>query len=136
MVCILCYSTTTFAFDPISDAKKGIPCEYTPAEGSVEELYKDMIVTLLEPIIYDEIKNYYGQDLQSDLFDIDFLNIDRPDYRSFTFIVKLRVKPFYGPHNHVGIDEITISIQPEEIKIEEFKHIKTFSLPPKDNLCS
>lgn len=129
-MCLLCYPTATFAIEPIYDAKQGIPYEYTPMEGSIEELYKDIIVTLLEPIIDNEVIKHYGQLLQYDLFDIDFLKIERPLYRSFNFIIKLQIRPFVGAHNTIGIDEITIKVSSGETKVEEFKHIITFPIIP------
>lgn len=124
---LLLYSPmTVFATEPINNAKQGLNFEYTPSEGSIEELYKDIIVTLLEPVITDAITAHYGIQLQYDLFDIDFLNIERPNYRSFTFIIKLQIRPFVDAHNTIGIDEITIRLSPGETKVEKYEHIKSF----------
>lgn len=130
VICVLCHATVTFAIEPTYDAKQGISYEYTPAEGSIEELYKDIIVTLVEPIIDNEVINHYGKPLQYDLFDIDFLKIERPLYRSFSFTIKLQIKPFVGAHNTIGIDEITIKISAGETKVEDFKHITSFPITP------
>lgn len=121
---------TTFASEPSNDAKKGLDFEYTPMEGSIEELYKDIIVTLLEPQITDEVEIHYGKPLLYDLFNIDFLSIERTTYRSFTFVIKVKIRPFVGAHNIIGIDEITIKLTPGETEVEEFKHIESFPIPP------
>ncbi|MFU7517402.1 DUF3888 domain-containing protein [Clostridium sp. HCS.1] len=127
---IISFPLSTFAIEPINNAKQGLHSEYTPSEGSVEELYKDIIVTLLEPVISNEVTSHYGRPLQYDLFSIDFLSIERPNYRSFTFVIKLQISPFVGAYNTIGIDEIIIRISPGETKVEEFKHIKSFPIPP------
>lgn len=127
---LICFSTSVFASEPINNAKQGIPYKYTPIEGSVEELYKDILVTLLEPYITKEINKHYGKPLQYDLFLIEFLKIERPEYRSFTFLIKLEVQPFVGAHNTIGIDEITIKVSPVETQVKKFEHIKSFPIPP------
>lgn len=65
-----------------------------------------------------------------DLCDIKFLKIERKDYRSNDFLIKLRIRPFVGAHNTIGIDEITMRISPIKTGVEEFKHIKSFDIPP------
>ena len=126
----LCFSTLIFATSPPLDAKGGIPYPYTPLEGSVEELYKDMLVTTIEPYISSEIEKQYGLPLLYGLYDVAFLEIKREAYRGFSFLLKVQVEPFVGAHNTIGIDKITLSISPYGTKVEDFKHIKSFSLPP------
>lgn len=129
---LICFSTNAYAFttEPDNNAKQGIHYKYTPVEGSVEELYKDIIVTLLQPYITNEISKYYGKSFQYDLFSIEFLEIERPKYRAFNFLIKLQVDPFVGAHNTIGIDEIIIRVSSTKTKVEKFKHIKSFPLPP------
>jgi len=130
MISIIYLPSTVIAAAPIKDAKQGLPYTYTPPEGSVEELYKDIIVTLLEPYITSEVEKNYGQLLQYDLFNIEFLKIERPSYRSFSFLIKMQIMPFVGAHNTIGIDNITIRVSPIETKVEKFEHIKSFPIPP------
>jgi hypothetical protein len=130
MISLIYFPTSVTAATPIKDAKQGLPYTYTPPEGSIEELYKDIIVTLLEPYITSEIEKNYGQLLQYDLFNIEFLNIERPNYRSFSFLIKMQIKPFVGAHNTIGIDNITIKVSPSETKVEKFEHTKSFPIPP------
>jgi hypothetical protein len=130
IISLVYFPTNTIAITPIKDAKQGVPFPYTPVEGSVEELYKDILVTFLEPYITKEVEKYYGAPLLYDLFDIEFLKIQRPSYRSFSFLIKLQIKPFVGAHNTIGIDNITIRVSPMETKVEEFEHIKSFPIPP------
>lgn len=110
-------------------AKMGIPMEYEPEEGSIEELYKDMLVTQLQPIISMGIEQYYGAPLMYDLFDIRFMEIQREAYRSFNFLVTVRVEPFVGAHNVIGQDELVIRMKPGETKLERFTHLKSYPVP-------
>lgn len=119
LICILLIG----AMPKVKDAKGGIDGIYTPKEGSVEELYKDIIVTQIEPYISEEIQKQYGRSLQFDLFDVDFLQVEREHYRGFSFRVKVQVKPFVGAHNIIGIDNMIISISPDGTKIESFEHV-------------
>ncbi|MFA6940121.1 MAG: DUF3888 domain-containing protein [Clostridiaceae bacterium] len=130
LVSLIYIPTSLIAAAPIKDAKQGIPYSYTPAEGSIEELYKDIIVTLVEPYITKEVEKNYGQLLQYDLFNIEFLKIERPYYRSFSFLIKMQIMPFVGAHNTIGIDNIIIKVSPIETKIQKFEHIKSFPIPP------
>lgn len=116
--------------EQIPNAKLGLPYEYTPKEGSIEELYKDIIARLIEPYISKEIEKYYGRQYMYDLWSMKFLRIDRPNgYRSFAFTITVEVQPFIGAHNTIGIDEMTIRIEGEIPTIENFKHIKSFPIP-------
>nr|WP_223555466.1 MULTISPECIES: DUF3888 domain-containing protein [Lysinibacillus] len=49
---------------------------------------------------------------------------------SFMFLVTLEVTPVLGAHNSVGRDQLTFSINPNEIKLKDFKHMENFGLPP------
>lgn len=130
IVFFICFPIKVHADKPLNDAKKGIEYKYTPSEGSVEEMYKDIIVTLLEPYITNEVEKHYGQLLQYDLFDVEFLKIDRLEYRSFSFIIKLQIRPFVGAHNTIGIDNITMKVSPIKTEVCKFEHIKSFQIPP------
>lgn len=131
MLCLsLCFSIFIFTGATPLDAKGGIPYPYTPSEGSIEELYKDMLVTTLEPTISAEIEKQYGMPLLYGLYDVTFLKVEREAYRGFSFTLKVQVKPFVGAHNTIGVDEITLSISPYGIQVENFKHTQSFPLPP------
>ena len=128
---LICSSTNVLAFSTelVDNDEKDILYKYTPPKDSVEELYKDIIVTLLEPYIKDEITKQYGELLQYEQSCVEFLKRERPS-SSFSFVIKLEVKPFVGAHDIIGVDEIVVSISPGNTKIEEFKHIKSFPIPP------
>lgn len=104
-----------------------------PLEGSIEELYQDIFVTLLLPYIDKEVEDYYGTPYAVAPYLVNILSVERPNsYRTFGFIIKLEVLPYTGPHNTVGIDHITIRVRSgPKIDIEKFEHIKSFELPPR-----
>lgn len=60
------------------------------------------------------------------------LNAERPNgYRTFSFRLKLQVDSYIGPHNSVGLDYITVTIEGlGDVKIDKFEHIKSYMLPP------
>ncbi|WP_326513145.1 DUF3888 domain-containing protein [Clostridium intestinale] len=129
-ISILLFQNKAWGVEKTPYTKLGLPYKYTPEEGSIEELYKDIIATLIEPYITKEIEKYYGKAYMYDLFDMEFLKIERPNgYRSFSFIVTVEVRPFIGAHNTLGVDDIIMKIEAGEVKVEKFKHIKSFPIP-------
>ena len=104
-------------------------------EQSQQELYQDVFVTLLAPYIQKAIDDYYGQLLTtSPIYTpeyVEILNVERPmGYRTFSYIIKLQVKPYVGPHFVVGIDQLTISVGSGAVKVEKYEHLKSYDLPP------
>ncbi|WP_105617420.1 DUF3888 domain-containing protein [Vallitalea okinawensis] len=97
-----------------------------PPERSNEELYKDIFITLLLPYIDDEIENYYGKSYSVDPWTVNIIDITRLNgYRTFLFLITLEVSPYTGPHNTVGIDNITFKVSSGDITVENFEHIET-----------
>jgi hypothetical protein len=127
---ITLFSLSALAIEPQPNAKEGLSYEYTPKEGSIEELYKDIIASLITPYISKSVQGYYGHQYLFDLSSIKFLRIERPmGYRSFLFIIKVQIMPFIGAHNVIGIDNVTIRIEGQNTKVEKFEHIKNFPIP-------
>lgn len=91
-----------------------------------EELYQDIIITLMSPQINEVIKNYYGKSYRFEIWDTKILDIQRPNGdRTAYFIIKVQVSPFTGPHNSVGLDEVTLEVASgAEAKVLKFDHIK------------
>jgi hypothetical protein len=99
---------------------------YLSPEGSKEELYQDIFLTMLNSCIQNSINNYYGK-----LYPVDpvvkILSIQRSNgYRTFYFVIKVEVMPYQGAHNSVGLDHITLSVDISGAKVERFEHIETF----------
>lgn len=109
---------------------------YKSPEQEQHELYQDVFVTLLDPYIRKAIDDYYDQFLTTSPMyspgDVEILNVERPmGYRSFLYTIKLQIQPYVGPHESVGIDQLTISVSAGEVKVEKFEHIKSYELPPR-----
>lgn len=133
---VSCLLTLMFIFSPHNvcsytpnDYKAGLHYKYVPPEGSREELYTDIISTLIDPVISKAIEKNYGSPLLYGLYDVTYLDIKREAYRSFSFVIKLEITPFIGAHNYVGVDNITIRISPSGTVLEKFEHIKTLPMP-------
>jgi len=109
---------------------------YQPPEQSREELYQDIFISLLLPYIQNEVDKYYSKYLtQTPMvapYTVYVLNAERPNgYRTFSFRLKLQVDSYIGPHNSVGLDYITVTIEGlGDVKIDKFEHIKSYMLPP------
>jgi hypothetical protein len=105
---------------------------YKPPAGSREELYQDIIVTLLEPHMSRAIKDYYGTSYGFDIWGTDIIEVERPNgNRTPIFIIKLQIAPYIGAHNTVGIDNLTfrVSVGNQGV-LEKFEYIKSYPIPP------
>ncbi|WP_368488783.1 DUF3888 domain-containing protein [Clostridium sp. BJN0013] len=115
--------------------KFGLKEHYITPENSKEKLYRDMLMTLLLPILQNTVDNYYKEYLSVSPmvapYDISVLRMDRlGENETFDFRLKLELHPYVGPHLDVGLDYITIKINPvDKVKIEKFEHIKNYELP-------
>ena len=92
----------------------------------------DAVKTLLMPYIVKEIADFYEQYLtytpMEDPWHIKLIGFEQAGYH---FMVKLKVEPYIGPHNSVGIDYITFKIDAlGKVSIENFEHIKSFPIAP------
>ncbi|MEJ8546514.1 DUF3888 domain-containing protein [Brevibacillus borstelensis] len=128
---VICLSMSFGVGMPFSYAESN----YTPPEQSKEELYQDIFVSLLMPHIEKAVDNYYKDFLTESPtvypYFVDVLTAERiQGYRSFDFLVKLKVVPVVGPHIGVGIDHLTFRIGGTgTVEMTKFQHIKTFELP-------
>lgn len=98
--------------------------------SSDEEIYKDILMLLLLPYLTDEVEKQYGKFYSINPSAIKVLEVVRPlGYKTNTFNIKLRVAPYIGPHNAVGLDDITLKIEPEKVTVLNFKHIISYQIP-------
>ncbi|MBH0175704.1 DUF3888 domain-containing protein [Fictibacillus sp. 23RED33] len=111
-----------------------------PPEGSREELYQDLFITLLSPYIDQPINKYYSKIINITPmvypYDVDIISAKRMfEGRSFLFLVTLEVTPVVGPHISVGKDRLTFKIGSgegvgQQTKLIQFNHLETYELPP------
>lgn len=107
----------------------------TTPKNSKEKLYQDVFITVLLSSLQNTVDNYYKEYLSVSPtvapYDVTILKLDRlGENRTFDFLLKLEIHPYVGPHLDVGIDYITIRINPmDKVKVEKFEHIKSYELP-------
>ncbi len=79
---------------------------------------------------YDE---YFTISPRIDYYNVSVKEISLDNPTNPTSLITFISEPFVGPHDTVGTDEITFLVDYlGNIKLKEFKHIKSYSLP--DNL--
>lgn len=89
-----------------------------------ESMYKDSMLVLLYPYMTQAVTDYYGVPRQFDLTNAKILNISRPNKEVTEYYIIVQVETFTGAHNPPrGIETITISTNPIETKIINYKHI-------------
>ena len=109
---------------------------YITPENSKEKLWMDILMTLLLPNLQNTVHNYYKEYLSVipsvAPYDVYILRMDRiGENGTFDFRMKLELHPYIGPHLDVGLDYITVRVNPvDKVKIEKFQHIKSYGLPP------
>jgi hypothetical protein len=106
-----------------------------PPKESREEMYHDLFVSMLLDDIQKHVDDYYSVLMtQSPLvypYEVYIKSVERlQGYRSFNFTVVLQVTPVIGAHNSVGKDELTFNIDLSNAKLVQYKHIKTYEIPP------
>jgi len=88
---------------------------YKASRSPKEDLYEDIIMTILSPRIDETIMMFYGENYEYYLWDME---IERPNgYRKFYFKIKITLA---YTNTALGKDKITFSInsKPEVIEIE------------------
>lgn len=112
-----------------------IPKEY--ANGAVSKNYEvpqNLFLALIMPYVDKAIDNYYSEFMTylpgEDPWSYQILNIEKVPDTNYSFILKLEVSPYVGPHLSVGEDRITLKIEPSGVTIEKFEHLKSYPMPP------
>ena len=106
-----------------------------PEKGSLEEIYQDVLMTMLLPCINKAVDDYYekntGYSPSVDPWQPKILYIKRTNgYRTFLIQMKLEVMPYLGAHNSIGVDHITFRVSYKNVEVLEFEHIKDYPVPP------
>jgi hypothetical protein len=108
---------------------------YMPPEKSREELYQDIFISLILPKIDERVAKYYKNVLTKPPMVYPYMvyieNAERiGDYRSFEFLLTVKVYPVVGPHIEVGQDRLKIYVAGSgQVQIKNFQHIKDYELP-------
>jgi hypothetical protein len=87
-----------------------------------EKLINDTLLTTLSPHITNAVSGHYGELTQYDLFGAEILDINREREGGFSFIIKVQISPFKGPHNKIGEDTITMEVTPAFVTVIKYEH--------------
>lgn len=99
-----------------------------------EEVYKNLFITLIYPHVEKAIGDYYDEYMTylpgEDPWSYKFLSIRKTPGLNYSYIIKLEVQPYVGPHLSVGVDHITLKIDLGKVIVEKYEHLKSYELPP------
>jgi hypothetical protein len=106
------------------------------SESSNEELYKNLLITLIFPHVQKAIDDYYNEYMNTlpgeDPWSYKILSIKtNPTYKQYSYTIDLEVYPYVGPHISVGKDHITLKIDLETVTVVKFEHLESHKLPPR-----
>lgn len=101
-----------------------------PENISDRRVYYDLAMLLLSPAIDQAIMSYYGCYFTTDPWANRVLQItEQKEKGKPIYIIRVEVIPYTGPHNSVGIDYITLSIDDgPSVNIDRFEHLKSYQL--------
>lgn len=104
-------------------------------ETTIEKLLdKNLFVILIYPYVNKAIDEYYSEYFTDiprlDPWSYKFLSLDKLPNFNYSYIIKLEVIPYVGPHLSVGIDHITLKVDFNGVNVENHEHIENYELPP------
>lgn len=109
------------------------------ARDSRALMYNDMLMVILNEKTEEIANQYYFKKLKQRVavypYDMNVVKVKRINgFRGFDFLITIETQPSIGAHNSVGKDRFTFQISPslsekDSIKLIEFKHLKSYSIP-------
>lgn len=90
-----------------------------------QPLYKEALIDVLFPDIYDEVKKHYSRTEDFSYDNVRILNIEKKKDKIglIGYEIIIQVDTFKGPHNPPhGLDTITFLTSPSGIKVANYKH--------------
>jgi hypothetical protein len=105
-----------------------------PSKELGESLYQNLFITMIYPYVNKAIDDFYDEYMTytpgEAPYSYKFLDIKKTPGLNYSYVVKLQVQPYIGPHLSVGLDNITLKIDLDKTTVEKFEHIKSYQLPP------
>lgn len=117
-------------------------------ESKEDKTYQKLIANFLFPKIEETSDLFYKKYLKEPPTNAPYFttilsvipqksdeNLEDPS----SFLVKVQISPYYGPHNSVGTDNITFQISSiGEIRPVSFEHVESYGIQPnyKDEIIS
>ncbi|MGG0332439.1 DUF3888 domain-containing protein [Priestia megaterium] len=137
LLCICFIFLLSTGLDTISYAKTR---DIDTTKDSKVLIYNDMLMLILNAQVEEVANQYYFRKLKQRVtvypYDMNVMNVKRVNgFRGFDFLITIETKPSIGAHNSVGKDRFIFQISPDVpkmngIKLIEYKHIKSYSIPP------
>lgn len=120
----------TLAYAPISahtSARTFAPAALgaVDVEDQFLETYFTAIQRLIFPMLQHEVQLKYGDLAHLDIWDTEILSFDQ--MAGGEYILKVRIKPFTGPHNTIAVVDVSIHCSPKEVRINKFDIIKIYN---------
>jgi hypothetical protein len=81
---------------------------------------------MIYPYIEDAVTNYYGKNVMTAPYMTKIIKASRNSSNQGCYDLQIQVEPYTGPHIEVGIDQVTLYIGSDSIRVVDFKHIKSF----------
>lgn len=63
-----------------------------------DEKYRNFIIAVLNPYIYDALREYYGRPKNYDMYSIEILNINEVTYKDYYYEIEIKVPTYEGAH--------------------------------------
>ncbi|WP_366160532.1 DUF3888 domain-containing protein [Bacillus infantis] len=100
VVILAAFITLSFSYYPVF------------AETNIEEVQKDVILTLIAGNLNDAIVGHYGEYRNFHLFSVKILNFEQRKEGEYNFKIKVQVPTWEEPSNKQSLDTITLEISP------------------------
>ncbi|WP_088186067.1 DUF3888 domain-containing protein [Desulfosporosinus sp. FKA] len=107
---------------------KNVTLPQGSAGNTDNELFREMLITAVDPYIQQSVTKYYKKDVLAPPYMVRVLEARKPSSDQ-VYEVSFEVKPYIGAHIEVGIDHVTLRVSPTKIEVVNFEHIKSFPLP-------
>ncbi|WP_162990432.1 DUF3888 domain-containing protein [Mesobacillus foraminis] len=88
--------------------------------NNIEEVQKDVILTLIVGNLNDAIVGHYGEYRNFHLFSVEILDFEQIKEGEFNFKIKVRVPTWEEPTNKQSLDTITLEISPFRSIVTDF----------------
>lgn len=94
-------------------------------EEQFEQTYLTAIRRLIFPLLRNEVTEKYGVQARIDYYDTEILSFEQAG--SGDYLLKVRIRPFTGPHNTISIVDVSIHCTYKDVKINKFDIIKIYN---------
>jgi hypothetical protein len=94
-------------------------------DDQFEQAYLTAIQRLIFPMLRNEVKEKYGFQARIDYYDTEILGFEQTG--TGEYLIKVRIRPFTGPHNTISVVDVSIHCTYKDVKINKFDIIKIYN---------